>query len=309
MKDKQILAHQEQEKTGIFLGINPRRQLPTNTRKTTTMSTNLEGISTPVFKPLNDQNRKDPKIINLSSRDLTTNEIKLLKKGLKCTPTPETNKNELRNNIQEFGRKLRLIEYYDSHQNETDQTIMDKIFYKDKIEELLSDTENYTLNNGGNQDESIMKKIEKLLQKFKEDTTKAEKEYIHKFSWKTSIFYGLPKIHKSKRINEAINEQDAEYIKLRAPNDLKFRPIVAGPLSPTHRLSNFVDLILKPLCQHVPSFIRDDMDFLNYLPDEVEEHTLLVSFDVVSLYTSIPHDLTAIEYWIDNCTTSLPRPF
>ena len=59
------------------------------------------------------------------------------------------------------------------------------------------------------------------------------------------------------------------YIKLHASNDLKFWPIVAGLLSPTHRLSNFVDLILKPLCQHVvPSFIRDDLDFLNYLPDE-----------------------------------------
>ena len=76
---------------------------PIATRKTTTMSTNLEGISTPALKPLNDQNRKDPKIIDLSSRDLTTNEIKLLKKGLKFTPTPETNKNELRNDIQEFG--------------------------------------------------------------------------------------------------------------------------------------------------------------------------------------------------------------
>ena len=53
------------------------------------------------------------------------------------------------------------------------------------------------------------------------------------------------------------------------------------------------------------------MDFLNYLPDEVKEDILLVSFDVVSLYTSIPHDLglTAIEYWIDNYTTILPRPF
>ena len=92
---------------------------------------------------------------------------------------------------------------------------------------------------------------------------------------------------------------------------MKFRPIVAGPLSPTNRLSNFVDLILKPLCQHWPSFIRDDLDFLNYLPDEIDEHTLLVSFDVVSLYSSIPHDLglTAIEYWIDNYATSLPRSF
>ena len=79
--------------------------------------------------------------------------------------------------------------------------IMDKIFYKNKIEELLSDTENYILIKGGNQDESIMKKIEKLLQKFKEETTKAEKEYILKFSWKTSNFYGLSKIHKSKCIN------------------------------------------------------------------------------------------------------------
>ena len=53
------------------------------------------------------------------------------------------------------------------------------------------------------------------------------------------------------------------------------------------------------------------MGFLNYLPVEVEERTLIVSCDVVSLYTSIPHDLglTAIEYWIDNYTTSLPRPF
>ena len=98
------------------------------------------------------------------------------------------------------------------------------------------------------------------------------------------------------------------YIKLQAPNNLKFRPIVVWSVSSTHRLSNFVDLIIKTMCQHMPRLIRDSMDFLNYLPDEIEAHTLLVSFDVVSLYTSIPHDLglTAIEYWIDNYPISLP---
>ena len=76
------------------------------------------------------------------------------------------------------------------------------------------------------------------------------------------------------------------------------RPIVAGPSSPTHRLSNFIDLILKPPCKHVPSYMRDDLDFLNQIPEQIDKNTLLVSFDVVGLYTNIPHDLglIAIEY-------------
>ena len=38
---------------------------------------------------------------------------------------------------------------------------------------------------------------------------------------------------------------------------------------------------------------------------------LFVSFDVVSLYTSIPHDLglTAVKYWVENHKTSLHRPY
>ena len=82
------------------------------------------------------------------------------------------------------------------------------------------------------------------------------------FTYKTSNLYGLPKIHKSTSITTAIKEQNADYIKLPLPPNLKFRPIVAGPASPTHPLCNFVDIILKPLCKHVPSYIRDDFDFL-----------------------------------------------
>lgn len=120
---------------------------------------------------------------------------------------------------------------------------------------------------------------------------KKEIDYIQHFTYKTSNFYGLPKIHKSPTIQSAIQEQKSQYVKLPPPDDLKLRPIVAGPKSPTHRLSNCLDIILKPLCKHVPSYIRDDIDFLKYIPDEVESETILVSFDVVSLYTSIPHEL------------------
>ena len=42
------------------------------------------------------------------------------------------------------------------------------------------------------------------------------------------------------------------------------------------------------------------MDFLNYIPDTVQPDTLLVSFDVTSLYTNIPHNLgiEAVNFWL-----------
>lgn len=43
------------------------------------------------------------------------------------------------------------------------------------------------------------------------------------------------------------------------------------------------------------------MDFLNYIPESVDPKTILVSFDVIRLYTNIPHTLglEAIHNWID----------
>jgi hypothetical protein len=38
--------------------------------------------------------------------------------------------------------------------------------------------------------------------------------------------YGLPKVHKSEVISNAILEQHTECIKILNPDDLKFRPIV-----------------------------------------------------------------------------------
>ena len=182
--------------------------------------------------------------------------------------------------------------------------IMNKTFYRAKVHEMLADNEHYAELTDLNYDDKIIKKIGKLLKKFHQETTKKKKEYLQNFAWKTSNFYGLPKYMK-----EAILQQNSTYIKVQAPPGLKLRPIVACPSSPTHQLSNFIDIVLKPLCEHVPSFIRDDLDFLNHLPETIDEDTLLVSFDVVSLYTSIPHELrlAAIEYWINNFTDSITR--
>ena len=141
--------------------------------------------------------------------------------------------------------------------------------------------------------------------------TKNEIDYLTNFEVRTSNFYGLPKIHKSKEIRENIQGNQDTYVKIPRPSDLKLRPIVAGPSSSTQRLSNLLDLILKPLCQKVPSFIRDDLDFLKYIPEKVQENTLLVSFDVISLYTNIPHDLglEAVQFWIEKFPTETCERF
>ena len=53
-----------------------------------------------------------------------------------------------------------------------------------------------------------MKEIVKISEKYKDNLTKKEKEYLTSFSYNTSNFYGLPKIHKSKLIQNAIKEQE-----------------------------------------------------------------------------------------------------
>ena len=67
----------------------------------------------------------DIQIVNLSSRKLSDNEIKLLEKGLKFTPTPlKPNIQELNEEITEFTRKIRLVEYFEGNEDENDESLV-----------------------------------------------------------------------------------------------------------------------------------------------------------------------------------------
>ena len=58
-----------------------------------------------------EQEYEKPKVINLSNNILTEQEIQLLAKGLKFTPTPQfSNFTEIKNDISNFYRKLRLTD-------------------------------------------------------------------------------------------------------------------------------------------------------------------------------------------------------
>ena len=155
---------------------------------------------------------------------------------------------------------------------------------------MLEDASSYK-ETSVNPDMKIMKELKKLV-------TKAELDYILNFETSTSNLYGLP--NKDSQIKTNTNP-----VTLLNPEDLPFQPIVAGPNCPTSRLSNLTDIILKPLVSHVTSYIRDSTDFQAKLPTTVPNETLLATFDVVSLYTNIPHDLglTAVKYWLDKYPT------
>ena len=90
--------------------------------------------------------------------------------------------------------------------------------------------------------------------------------------------------------SQSYKEFIKELITISELKDLKLRPIVAGPKCPTRKLNNFSDLILKPLTKHVKSNITDNIEFLNTCKRNVTTDTFLVTFDVCSLYTNIPHE-------------------
>ncbi|OOZ57814.1 hypothetical protein [Solemya velum gill symbiont] len=188
--------------------------------------------------------------------------------------------------------------------------IMDSGYYMEKVEEQLKDTKYYKELQEPI-DENTMRKIQRLVSKHPNCTTEKEADFLTKFECKTSHFYGLPKVHKSSEIQKAVRQQNSEHVEVYRPNDLKLRPIVAGPSCATHRLSEFLDIILKPLCQKIPSFLKDDIDFIRSLPAEIDENSIFASFDVTSLYTNIPHDLglQAINYWVNRYRDTVESRF
>ena len=79
------------------------------------------------------QNEK-PKVINLSHKLLNDSEIDLLKKGLKFTPTPQySNLNEIKDDISEFCRKLRLTEELFDKDNDDESIVRNKSDYNSPI--------------------------------------------------------------------------------------------------------------------------------------------------------------------------------
>ena len=91
------------------------------------------------------------------------------------------------------------------------------------------------------------------------------------------------------------------HIEISRVHDLKLQPIVAWPSCQTHRLSDIIDMLLKPYAIHVNSYLRNRVDFLNAFLNERRNTACIVRFRVIILYINIPRELRieAITYCLD----------
>ena len=106
---------------------------------------------------------------------------------------------------------------------------------------------------------------------------------------KPARFYLLPKIHKK---------------------NYPGRPVVASTNCHTTKISKYVDRYIQPIAQQVRSYIRDTTDLLKKIKTigKMPENTLLVTFDVRSLYTNICHEegLLALKNALNKRTNKEP---
>ena len=158
--------------------------------------------------------------------------------------------------------------------------IMNKSDYINKANTLIKDTETYQPLDTDPSKTSVNRINQKLKQL--KDKDKLNETTYHRIrpnecnsTATTAKFYGLPKIHKE---------------------NIPLRPIVSLPGSPTYELSKHLAMILHqqflhPLVKTSTHTVNNANAFLTNIKDlKLEPDEIMISFDVVSLFTSIPLD-------------------
>ena len=104
-------------------------------------------------------------------------------------------------------------------------------------------------------------KIINYANKYRSILTDNEYEYLINRNYKISNFYMNPKLHKSKELNEIIENQNSEYINITENLQIEGRPIAAGPVYYTSAVSQMLNLILEPSLSFIPHILKDYFDF------------------------------------------------
>jgi hypothetical protein len=152
--------------------------------------------------------------------------------------------------------------------------ILNAADYKQKMMDIVSDEDTYKKVSS-----DPTNKIEKLLNtKLKKyfyplvATNKNRYKFLLSTNGAPPMLYGLPKVHK--------------------PPKFPCRPIVDFNPSPLKNLSQFLNSQLSPMSGKLNSHIKNSAELKEQIMmTKLTQEEELVSFDVVSLYSSIPYDV------------------
>ena len=151
--------------------------------------------------------------------------------------------------------------------------ILDKTFYGEKILRLISDVNKFRKLNG---DPTLTREgqLQRFLRKIKDEGLFDDNTYkkIYPSGFKPATIYGLPKTHK-------LLSNDFE--------DLSFHPIVYSIATYNYNLAKFLSELLDPV---IPNeyCAKDSFTFCEEMQGVSANDYFLVSYDVCSLFTSIP---------------------
>ncbi|BHF72004.1 hypothetical protein SprV_0401506700 [Sparganum proliferum] len=257
------------------------------------------------------ENRMSTKVVNLSKRDLSSTEISLLSKGIifshnDAAPTdflanlesllltsdvPDAMCADIRSCATgllrqrkhhqtlptEEKKALRSLKTEDkivimSADKGGATVIMDKVDYVNKANQIFDDREAYAplaADPTKKQAATIKKKVNELARLKLISPEDSRSMTIN--DPRIARAYGLPKVHKT---------------------DAPLRIIVPLIGSPTYNLAKWLYKHLKHLANGSQYSIKNSQAFLQKIQGlEVSPDECIISFDVVALFSSIPHDL------------------
>ncbi|KAI8507908.1 hypothetical protein Bbelb_141480 [Branchiostoma belcheri] len=147
--------------------------------------------------------------------------------------------------------------------------VLDREQYDRKVQDLLGDKDTYTPLKK-DPTNKFKGKISSALKKLQTEGVLDRPTYLklNPTTEQPPAFYGLPKIHKQS---------------------VPLRPIVSSIGSVTYELAGFLAKILGPLVGKSQHHVQNSADFVNKIKDiHVEDDETITSYDVCSLFTSIP---------------------
>ncbi|BHF72651.1 hypothetical protein SprV_0401571900 [Sparganum proliferum] len=150
--------------------------------------------------------------------------------------------------------------------------VLDKSDYQNKVHDLLEDQHSYKQCRA-NEMKNLITRINKSLRNFRTKGAITPNDWFSMKPTDTAMarFYGLPKVHKT---------------------NVPLRPIVSLRGTPTYGLAKWMFGRLKFLAEGSPTIVTSAYQFLERIKHlKLEPDESMVSFDVVSLFTSIPLQL------------------